>query len=130
MQALCGAELHWSPPNWELRNLGGRACFTCSCHRSVLGVPPRRAPSGAASGMPPGYVELARRLVAMARCRRLAGGFAYRRLFPGILLCCAKDLLFHATGTAHWRRIGRLTDCRACAIRTFAMQTLCPALCA
>ena len=44
MQALCGAELRWSPPNLELRNLGGRACFHLQQTPTVFGRATTLAP--------------------------------------------------------------------------------------
>src|SRR6476660_5059942 len=131
MQALCGAELRWSPPNWELRNLGGRACFHLQQPPLVLLLGRMPAPQARCKRETPQPAVLDWRPSRSSQwppCRHLVGGVAYRRLFAGVLLCCAKDLLFHAKGTTYWRRPAGLSDCRSCAIRTFVMRTRCPAL--
>jgi hypothetical protein len=103
MQALCGAELRWSPPNWELRNLGGRACFHLQQTPLVLGSAATLAPIWRAANGDPGRVcwigAASRRNGPLAP---LAGRVAYRRLFAGILLCCAKELLLYATRPMCW----------------------------
>jgi len=84
--------------------------FICSRHRLFVGAPLRwRSPLGALQAeIPAGCIGVARRLdrrngplVAIWRAE-----VAYRRLCAGILLCCAKELLFSATGATCWA-VGR-----------------------
>jgi hypothetical protein len=85
---------------------GAAATIVLSAGRHAGAI--RRAASGRA---PAGRVGLApSRSSQLPPRRHLAGGVAYRRLFAGILLCCAKDLLFHAKGTTYWRRPAGLSD--------------------
>ena len=108
MQALCGAELRWSPPNWKLRNLGGRACFHLQQTPTVFGRATTLAPIRCCErrSQPAVLDWRGVSIVAVAPWSPLAGRVAYRRLFAGILLCCAKELLFCATGATRWASIG------------------------
>jgi hypothetical protein len=82
--------------------------FTYSRRRSVLDVPSCWGPSGVVRGDPSrlGWIG-AVSVVAMAPLSPFGGPVAYRRLFAGVLLCSAKELLFYATGTTCCASIGR-----------------------
>ena len=126
MQALCGAELRWSPPNWELRNLGGRACFQVQqprlfCRRAAMPVP-----SGALqAGEPQPAVLDWRRLdrcngplVAIGRAGFLIGDFLSASCYAVLKICSSmpKDDVLASIGQARGLPVMRNSDIRYAAI--------------